>query len=275
MPFRIGRNVSIHETARINVKDGYIGNWSIVGEHAVIEGARVEIGHEAFIDAFAWIGGGRCFDPRAHLRAGDFLHMGRFSHINSARPVKIGHEFGCGLGTRVFSHGAYLPATDGFPVQQEGVQIGNRVWMPHAWVNPGVTVGDNVVVAAMSLVNRDLPSGCLAGGIPAKVIRENAYPCKPSQEAMSEILTDIICTALEIDAAICPDCTHRTHLKCGLDTAAIIEFDDTVFDIDGRIITGPCDKSTEIVKSQLRRNGIRFRYYADMEEGIYKPWLAS
>jgi acetyltransferase-like isoleucine patch superfamily enzyme len=36
---------------------------------------------------------------------------------------------------------------------------------------PGVTIGDNVVIGAKSLVNSDIPSIYVALGIPAKVIR--------------------------------------------------------------------------------------------------------
>ncbi len=37
----------------------------------------------------------------------------------------------------------------------------------------GVTIGDGAVIAAGALVTQDVPAGCLAGGIPAKVIKEN------------------------------------------------------------------------------------------------------
>ena len=36
---------------------------------------------------------------------------------------------------------------------------------------PGVTVGENAVVGAMSFVNCDIPDNCVAEGVPAKVIR--------------------------------------------------------------------------------------------------------
>ena len=39
-------------------------------------------------------------------------------------------------------------------------------------VMPGVTVGDGSIVAAYSLVNKDVPPGVLAGGVPARVIKK-------------------------------------------------------------------------------------------------------
>lgn len=251
----IGDGAQIHPSARINVQSGFIGDRAIIGEHAVIEGAHVEIGDEAFIDAYAWVGGGSCFNPGAHLRVGDFLHMGRYSHINLALPVEIGHEFGCGLGTRIFSHGAYLPAWEGFPAQWAGVTIGDRVWMPHAWVNPGVTIGSNVVVAAMSLVNKDLPDGCLAGGIPARVLRGNMFPRQLSPSEKQEVFTRIWTQT--------PGSVYHSYDGPLIDGK-------TIFDIGQRIITGPATEFTEILKNQLRRNGIRFRHTA--VDGEYRPW---
>ena len=59
-------------------------------------------------------------------------------------------------------------------MRYEGCTIGDRVWLPTASVNPGVTIGSDVVVAARSLVNHDVPAGCLAGGIPAQVLQRDA-----------------------------------------------------------------------------------------------------
>jgi len=50
------------------------------------------------------------------------------------------------------------------------VTIGHNVWIG-AGVNilPGVTIGDNTVIAAGSVVTRDIPSDCVAAGNPAVV----------------------------------------------------------------------------------------------------------
>ena len=37
---------------------------------------------------------------------------------------------------------------------------------------PGVTVGENAVVGAMSFVNQDIPDNCVAAGVPVKVIQK-------------------------------------------------------------------------------------------------------
>ncbi|MCZ3393024.1 sugar O-acetyltransferase, partial [Enterococcus faecium] len=37
---------------------------------------------------------------------------------------------------------------------------------------PGVTIGNNVVVAAGAVVTKDVPDNCLVAGVPAKVIRK-------------------------------------------------------------------------------------------------------
>lgn len=51
--------------------------------------------------------------------------------------------------------------------------IGNNVWLcGNVVVNPGVTIGDNAVIASGSVVTKDIPANVLAGGNPCKVIRE-------------------------------------------------------------------------------------------------------
>lgn len=57
-------------------------------------------------------------------------------------------------------------------IETSPIYIGNYVWIgDKATITKGVSIGDNVVIAANSVVTKDIPSNCIAGGIPAKVIK--------------------------------------------------------------------------------------------------------
>ena len=53
------------------------------------------------------------------------------------------------------------------------ISIGNNVWIgAHVCVLPGVMIGNNCVIGAGSVVNKDIPAGTLAVGNPCRVIRK-------------------------------------------------------------------------------------------------------
>lgn len=53
------------------------------------------------------------------------------------------------------------------------VRIGNDVWIGgNVTILPGVTIGNNVVVAAGAVVTKDVPDNTLVGGVPARKIKE-------------------------------------------------------------------------------------------------------
>lgn len=97
--------------------------------------------------------------------------------ILDAANVTIGHN--CKLGPQV---GLY---TATHPVEPEArlgggeyalpIKMGNNVWIGgNATINPGVTLGDNVVVGAGSVVTRSFESNVVIAGNPARIIR-SAY----------------------------------------------------------------------------------------------------
>lgn len=52
------------------------------------------------------------------------------------------------------------------------IRIGNRVWLgAGSIVLPGITIGDDSVIGAGSVVTRDIPSGVVAVGSPCRVLR--------------------------------------------------------------------------------------------------------
>lgn len=53
------------------------------------------------------------------------------------------------------------------------ITVGNNVWIgANVTVLPSVTIGDGSVIAAGSVVNKDIPSGVLAMGVPCRAVRQ-------------------------------------------------------------------------------------------------------
>lgn len=56
--------------------------------------------------------------------------------------------------------------------QREGITIGNDVWIGMgAFIMPGVTIGNGVIIAANSVVTKDVPDYAVVAGSPAKIIK--------------------------------------------------------------------------------------------------------
>jgi acetyltransferase-like isoleucine patch superfamily enzyme len=260
MTIELGDNVEISPEAEIHVEGTLtIGDDSKVSAGCVIEGRDITIGRGFWMLPGAVIGGGSAFELQSQLIAGDFLHMGRNTLINTARKVVLGDEVGLGTGTMIFTHGAYLSALDGFPVSFAPVFIGSRVWLPGAVVNPGVAIGNDVVVGVGSIVTRSIPSGALAMGVPAKVVQENAYPRPISlDDFWIRFLRDF--EEMGEDPSLIAVQPGRRILAVG----------DTIFDTQRQVISGPVTNATERVRDQLRRYGVRF--YSRPQDGEYWSW---
>ena len=53
------------------------------------------------------------------------------------------------------------------------IVLGKNVWIgAHATILPGVTIGDNAVVAAGAVVAKDVPQNVIVAGVPAKIIKQ-------------------------------------------------------------------------------------------------------
>lgn len=70
--------------------------------------------------------------------------------------------------------------TEGHPISAENrqslivapIHIKKNAWVgANATILPGVTIGENAIVAAGAIVSRDVPDNVIVGGIPAKIIK--------------------------------------------------------------------------------------------------------
>lgn len=53
------------------------------------------------------------------------------------------------------------------------IVLGRKVWVgSNATILPGVTIGDNSIVAAGAVVTKDVPANTIVGGVPARRIKD-------------------------------------------------------------------------------------------------------
>ena len=111
---------------------------------------------------------------------GSNLFLGDGVFINSnvtfidAAPIEIGDHTmiapGCVITT--VDHPKQPGERRGFTSRATPIRIGRDVWIgANCTIFPGVTIGDNVIIGANSVVNRDVPSNTIAFGAPARVHR--------------------------------------------------------------------------------------------------------
>jgi len=89
-------------------------------------------------------------------------------------PVNIGNNVLLGPGTVITAVGHPLSPKGRreYLAYTKPVTIGDDVWMgANVTVLPGVTIGNNVIVAAGAVVDKDVPDNCIVGGVPAKIIK--------------------------------------------------------------------------------------------------------
>ena len=66
----------------------------------------------------------------------------------------------------------FTPSPDDLPFKGDTV-VGNDVWIgQNVTVMPGVHIGDGAIIAANSVVAKDVPPYCIAGGNPCRIIRK-------------------------------------------------------------------------------------------------------
>jgi len=194
--------------------------YGVINENCEISGMDIDIGRYLWMLPYAKIGGGSAFEVHSKLRAGHFCHLGMYSFVNTARLVELSDEVGLGTRTALYTHGAYPSVLQGFPVALGEIHIGDRSWLPGATVNPGVTIGQDCVIGVGAVVTHDIPDGALAAGIPAKVIKEHAFPKKLSAEQKRAIMTDF----LQVFGEICQD-RHRVDFSASDSRAVVIRLD--------------------------------------------------
>lgn len=88
--------------------------------------------------------------------------------------IEIGEDVAIGENVSISDSDSHFISTTPDYKMTQPVIIGNHVWIGmNVIILKGVHIGDGAIIAAGSVVTRNIPDSCLAGGVPARVIKEN------------------------------------------------------------------------------------------------------
>ena len=169
--FKRAENVSIKST------------MTIVGGQYISIGDYTHFDKECVLSAYDKTLDGSIFSPE--ILIGESCNFGAWNHITCVNHIEIGNGFLSGKWVTISdnNHGdnswkqlqeepLYRPVTTKGPII-----IGKNVWVGEkAIIVSGVKIGDGAVIAANSVVTKDVPAYSVVGGNPAKVIKM-IQPC--------------------------------------------------------------------------------------------------
>lgn len=130
-------------------------------------------GKNVLIKHGAYFGDGR------GIRVGDNSQIGHNARLDHGITIGENVLMGPDIVMMTISH-----AFDDLsrPINQQGalerrpIVIGNDVWIgTRVVILPGVNIGDGAVIGAGSVVSKDVPSGTVFAGVPAKFIRKRGH----------------------------------------------------------------------------------------------------
>lgn len=116
-----------------------------------------------------------------HFAYGCNTHMG--DHVYANFNLTVVDDGECRIGNYVMFAPNVVISTTGHPIHPSFRDKGAQFSLPvvikdHVWIGsnvtimPGVTIGENSVIGAGSVVTRDIPDNVVACGVPCRVMRE-------------------------------------------------------------------------------------------------------
>jgi acetyltransferase-like isoleucine patch superfamily enzyme len=129
-----------------------------------------KFGRDVVIYPGVWICPGR------NLTVGNKVDLAKDVLITTSGGVSIGDRTLIGYRTQIISSNHSIPPIgQPFPISGDvhlPVVIGKDVWIgANCIITPGVTIGQGAVIAAGSVVTKDVAENSIVGGVPAKIIK--------------------------------------------------------------------------------------------------------
>ena len=166
-----GQGVVLRHPGKIHLGDDVVVDDLVVLDAKGAANKGIRVGKGVFLGRATILS---CKDGDIDL--GDHVNIGFNSEIFSGSSVVVGPHGLFAAYTYLVGGGheferAGTPVIDQ-PRSSKGIHLGRNVWLgAGALVMDGVHIGDDVVVGAGAVVTGDLPTGSVAAGVPARVMR--------------------------------------------------------------------------------------------------------
>ncbi|WP_338843365.1 galactoside O-acetyltransferase [Citrobacter europaeus] len=142
--------------------------------------SEVEKRERLIREMFATVGENAWIEPPIYFSYGSNIHIGKNFYANFN--FTIVDDYTVTIGDNVLIAPNVTITVTGHPVHNElrksgemfsfPVTLGNNVWIgSNVVINPGITIGDNSVIGAGSVVTNNIPPDVVAVGVPCRVIR--------------------------------------------------------------------------------------------------------
>ena len=110
------------------------------------------------------------------ISIGNSFSINRYSRIVSFEKILIGNNVTIAQFVSILDHDHAYKMINGemrlSGYETAPISIGSNVWIgDKVTILKGVNIGNNVIIGANSLVNRDIPDNCIAVGNPARVVK--------------------------------------------------------------------------------------------------------
>lgn len=124
------------------------------------------------IDDFLVYSGSRiCVNDGATLDVGKNVYCNYNSVIECFLKIIIGDDTIISESVTIRDSNNHLILREGYNVSSP-IIIGEHVWIGmNCIILPGVKIGDGAIIAAGSVVNKDVPPKTMVGGVPARVLK--------------------------------------------------------------------------------------------------------
>ncbi len=266
----VGENSHISPLADICFSRLSVGSGCVVGANALIRHAEITMGDNCSVNSYSYLQGK--------------ITMGNYVRI--APKVTI-----C-----AFNHGVadiHKPIACQ-PCSIKGIKIGDDVWVgADSTILDGVTIGSHTVIAAGSVVTKDIPDYAVVGGGPARLIRNRAESyykdrlavfCSKVEEDLEEILDSRVVNGEYVDGNI----SHQLPSRAWCDAVELsamfgrehyIYDKQTMIDKISRMPNETLDYSVLSIGYALENLGSHIRQPYRMADGLsgdaLKKWLSE